>query len=334
MPTAYLKSLGHLVSRLLRFIPRRFVPHFLQAGHRRRRWALLALPAALATGLTLALVPAGSSFAATAAGAHRALAAAPAGPSAVLPVLTLKMNGKTIAVGGTLKSGAERIVSTVTDKGEASNGAEPTLVRLDPGASYAKFFAVLAKLDASPNADPNMLYGVAQIVYSTQANFGTSAGIVDLAPGSYAALDLGTNGKPPVSTFAVAKAAKPVALPKAGATISSIEFGFTGPTKIRDGEIVQWANAGYVVHMIIGIEASSLAGAKKIAADLKAGKDNAIQALGVGFFGWDGALSHGQAFETVVSQHPGYWVLACFMDTQDGREHTQLGMERVIQIVK
>jgi hypothetical protein len=27
-------------------------------------------------------------------------------------------------------------------------------------------------------------------------------------------------------------------------------------------------------------------------------------------------------------------VLACFMDTQDHREHTQLGMERVIRIVK
>ena len=29
----------------------------------------------------------------------------------------------------------------------------------------------------------------------------------------------------------------------------------------------------------------------------------------------------------------GYYVEACFMDTQDGREHTQLGMERLVQIV-
>jgi hypothetical protein len=27
-------------------------------------------------------------------------------------------------------------------------------------------------------------------------------------------------------------------------------------------------------------------------------------------------------------------VIACFMDTQDGREHTTLGMEKVIQILK
>jgi hypothetical protein len=36
----------------------------------------------------------------------------------------------------------------------------------------------------------------------------------------------------------------------------------------------------------------------------------------------------------VISQTPGYWVIACFMDTQDGREHTSLGMEKVIHILK
>jgi hypothetical protein len=35
-----------------------------------------------------------------------------------------------------------------------------------------------------------------------------------------------------------------------------------------------------------------------------------------------------------LTAQTGYWVLACFMDTQDGREHTQLGMDRVIRIVK
>jgi hypothetical protein len=298
-------------------------------GTRTRRWALLALPAAVATGI--ALVPAGASHAAT---AHTATAGTAAGPAAALPGLKLTMTGKTITVGGTLKSGAERIVSTVTDKAEAANGAQPTLVRLDPGVSYAQFFAVLAKLNSSPNPDPNNLYGVAQVVYATQANLGTSSGIVDLAPGSYVALDLGVMGKPPIATFAIARAAQPAALPKAGATISSIEFGFTGPAKIHDGEIVKWADAGFVFHMIVGIEAPSLAKAKQIAAALKAGRDNAAQSLAIGFFGWDGGLSHGQAFETVIGQHPGYWVITCFMDTQDGREHTTLGMERVIQIVK
>jgi hypothetical protein len=43
-------------------------------------------------------------------------------------------------------------------------------------------------------------------------------------------------------------------------------------------------------------------------------------------------LTHGAYQQQVVHVRPGYWVLACFMDTQDGREHTQLGMERVIHI--
>jgi hypothetical protein len=37
--------------------------------------------------------------------------------------------------------------------------------------------------------------------------------------------------------------------------------------------------------------------------------------------------------QLVIHNRPGFWVLACFMETQDHREHTQLGMERVIQIV-
>jgi hypothetical protein len=38
--------------------------------------------------------------------------------------------------------------------------------------------------------------------------------------------------------------------------------------------------------------------------------------------------------QQVLTAPPGIYVLACFMNTQDGREHTQLGMERTIRIVK
>ena len=295
------------------------------------RLAIAAVPVAAATGMALA--PFGASHAATIAAVRPAVPAAST-PAAALPTLTLTMTGKSIAVGGSLTSGGVRVVSTVTDKAEAADGAEPILLRLDPGVTYAQFFKVFAKLAGNPNSDPNNLYGWAQIVYDTQANLGKSSALVDLAPGSYVALDLGTNGTPPNATFTVAKAAHPAVLPKAGATITSIEFGFKGPAKLRDGEVVRWANAGFLVHMIVGAEAPNLATAKKIAADLKAGRDNAAQALATGFYGWDGGLSHGQSFESVISQKAGYWVIACFMDTQDGREHTRLGMERVIKIVK
>jgi hypothetical protein len=36
----------------------------------------------------------------------------------------------------------------------------------------------------------------------------------------------------------------------------------------------------------------------------------------------------------VLHAKPGYYVEACFMDTQDHREHTRLGMERPVRVAK
>jgi plastocyanin len=292
---------------------------------RPRRWVTVLAPLAAATALSA--IPLAASQAATPAVMTAAMAAAPARPAAGLPVMTVTMNGTSISVGGTLKSGAERVVFKVT--GEPAGG--PGFARLDPGATLSQLFAALP----AASQDPNNLYGIAQVVMSTQANKGTSSVYLNLTPGTYVAIDLASTAKtPPVTVFTVTRSYHPAAMPKAGATISTREFGFTGASTISDGETVQWANAGFLVHMIQGIEAPNLATANKIAADLKAGNDNAAQALATGEYGWDGALSHGQSFESVVSQTPGYWVIACFMDTQDGREHTTLGMEKVIHIVK
>jgi len=37
--------------------------------------------------------------------------------------------------------------------------------------------------------------------------------------------------------------------------------------------------------------------------------------------------------ETITAK-PGIYVQVCFVDTQDGRSHSQLGMERIIKITK
>ena len=44
--------------------------------------------------------------------------------------------------------------------------------------------------------------------------------------------------------------------------------------------------------------------------------------------------SPGALQQSKLHAKPGYYVEACFMDTQDGREHTQLGMERIVRVVK
>src|SRR5213080_3954968 len=112
---------------------------------------------AMRRSITTALVAAGLSLAipgGTALAAH----AAPAvhtGQSTALPVITVKMNGKKITVGGALLSGGVRVVSTVT--GEPAGG--PTFVRLNPGVTVAQFFK-------AAQGDPNNVALIASIVFS------------------------------------------------------------------------------------------------------------------------------------------------------------------------
>jgi hypothetical protein len=255
----------------------------------------------------------------------------PASPAAArtassLPRITITMTGKKITVGGSLTSGGAQIVSKVSNEAQGS----PVLVRLDPGVTVNQFFAALPKLAA----DPNNIAGIGSIVFSPQANKGTSSAQANLAAGQYVALDLAPSGQPPVTTFVITKSQSPARLPKPQATISSIEFAFRGPVRLHDGELVRFANHGFLVHMIVAARARSAAGAREIARLLKAGKNGLAQRLVTNSFAFDNILTHGAYQQLVIHNRPGHWVLACFMDTQDHREHTVLGMERVIQIVR
>jgi hypothetical protein len=76
--------------------------------------------------------------------------------------------------------------------------------------------------------------------------------------------------------------------------------------------------------------------ANAVMALLRAGKDNqALQLLGPNpqFVSLLGPASPGAMQQQVLHAVPGYYVEACFMDTQDGREHTKLGMLRLVRIV-
>jgi len=276
--------------------------------------------------ITTVLVVAGLSLAipgGTALAAHTAPAAR-TGASAALPVITVKMTGKTITVGGALQSGGVRVVSTVTGEPAGS----PTFVRLNPGVTVAQFFK-------AAQGDPNNVALIASIVFSPQADKGTSSAQVSLRPGNYVALDA-TSPPPatPFTTFKITKAASPAKLPAPQARMSSIEFGFRGPGTLHNGDLVRFGNDGFVVHMIVAARGASLAGAQKIAKLLREGKERQAQRLVTGFTTFFDILTHGAFQQQVIHVRPGFWVLACFMDTQDGREHTRLGMERVIHITR
>lgn len=244
-----------------------------------------------------------------------------------LPRMTIVMTGKTIAVGGTLESGAVEIVSTTTGERQGT----PVLVRLHPGVAPVQLLSFLG----SPAArDLNNAARYGTIVFGTEADRGTADAETVLRPGRYVALDINqSHGPPPHTAFTISQTAHPAALPKPQATIRATEFAFRGPATLHEGELVRFENDGFLVHMITGIAARNAASAREIVRLLRAGKDKQAQRLPVGGYEFENVVSTGGLVQLRLHVKPGTWILACFMDTQDGREHTRLGMLRVVRIV-
>ncbi len=248
-----------------------------------------------------------------------------ASAASTLPTLNVAVTGKTgIAVSGSTVSGAVSITSTFSGKGQGGYG----LVRLNQGVSFPEALGAVQ----SHHGDPNALTPFGSLVVSADAP-GTVQTV--LTPGNYVALNLTGNGPSAnVAQFTVTQSSTPAALPAAAATETSIEFGFKGTNVLHDGTMVRVVNDGYLVHMDTLIGARNKADAEKIIALLKAGKDNKAEKLATGSVDLMDPASPGAMQQEVLNAKPGYYVQACFMDTQDGREHTTLGMERLVRIVK
>ncbi len=255
-----------------------------------------------------------------------------AGSAGSLPTLNIALTGTTgVSVSGSEVSGAVNVASTFSGKapsGPNSNGPTWGLVRLNPGVSIAQAVAAVA----SHHGDPNALTGLASLVADNSAGVPTQT---VLTPGDWAAVNLTGNGNPGVATFTVTQSASPAALPNAAATQTAIEFNFRGPKVLHNGTLVRAQNGGYLVHMIIGFGVKNAATGRQVMALLRAGKDRKAERLAShNFLSLAGPISPGGMQQAVLHAKPGYYVEACFMDTQDGREHTAIGMERLIRVVK
>jgi len=258
------------------------------------------------------------------------LAAAASSAATGLPTLTLALNGKTVVVGGSTVSGAVNVQTTVT--GESSGG--PLLFRLANGVSPSVFPQAVKAVGAH-HGDLNYLDPYGSVVFDGVSPKGTSSVQTELSAGTYFAIDSSSShGVPPHALFTVTQSAHPASLPKPQATISTIEFGFTGPTTLHDGELVRFQNDGFLVHMDVWESAKNMKVAKQAVKLLLAGKDNKAGKLLGSQGGFAGPLSTGGMQQLVITEKPGIYVQDCFMNTQDGREHTQLGMERIIKIIK
>jgi hypothetical protein len=259
-----------------------------------------------------------------------ALALTNSAQGATLPTLNLSMTASSITVTGSPQAGAINVLTSATGVKEGS----AILFQLKPGVTPAQVYAFLATKGAG---DPNAASKFGTIVFDAEAVSGkTVEAQTILAPGEYLALAAPGEGKPKAhAAFTVAPSASPAVLPTPQATVRTIEFGFRGPSTLHDGEVVRFENEGYLVHMDVAFPVKSRAMAQKAVKLLLAGKEKQLEKLIAGPpVGFAGPLSPGAFQQETITATPGWYVQACFMDTQDGRNHTLLGMERIIKIAK
>lgn len=266
--------------------------------------------------------------AATAALLAATLVPATAGTTS-LPKLKVAMDGTSVTVTGAQVSGANKVVMTVTNERQG----DLVLFRLNPGVTAQQVYDFLATPAA---ADPNSASRFGSIVFALPAPNGRSHAQTTLRAANYIAFD--SSGRNPTqwphAEFTITQASSPAALPTPDSRVRAIDFGFRGARTLHRGDLIRFKNRGWVVHMIVAIKARNHSDARKMKHALRAGKDGLVQQLAVGFHSFMDPVSHGAVQQERLHAGRGYWVLACFMDSQDGREHTQLGMERVIHIVR
>jgi hypothetical protein len=277
-----------------------------------------AVPLALAASCAAAMI--GGLIAAGSAGA------------AGLPNVTISITPTSITVGGALQSGGVNVVTSGSGiKGEAG----VVLIRLNPGVTAAE---AVAQFEAQKKKDINNVANFGAIVLNSEVEPGRppSEAQINLAPGPYLALaTFGHEGAGKVRTsFTVAPSHSPASLPTPQAMERAIDFGFTGPRTLHVGELVGVENEGFVVHMNSALQVKSMSAAKRLVSLLLAGKERQANKLIVGGFPLSGPVSHGSYQQETITTKPGVYVQVCFMETQDKRDHTRLGMERIIRVVK
>jgi hypothetical protein len=257
------------------------------------------------------------------------LLAAGSAQASTLPTLSLAITKTSMTVTGAKQSGGVNVVSTATGTKEAG----VILFLLKPGATVAEVEAFLAK----KKADPNNASKFGAIVFDAEVTASKSSEAqTNLQPGQYVGLLSEGEGAPKLmASFTVAAAPSPAVLPAPQATVRSIEFGFRGPSTLRDGELVRFENEGFLVHMDFAVPVKSKSAAQMVVKALQTGKEKGLEKLIVGApVGFAGPLSHEAFQQETITAKPGWYVEVCFMETQDGRDHTRLGMERIIKIVK
>jgi hypothetical protein len=244
--------------------------------------------------------------------------------------MNITLTGTTgITVPSTVPSGAVNIIATHT--GKAAPGAFG-LVRLNqsvpPSQAIAAGFGAIAA--SHGNLDALTATGNALVVAANA----TGPVQTVLSPGHWLALNISGNGMPATMQFTVTQSSSPAALPRARSTESAIEFGFRGSRVLHNNTVVRARNKGYLVHMIDLVGLKSKAVWPTVRRLLRAGAPQRAfrPFLNGHFVSLLDPASPGALQQITLHTKRGWYAEVCFMDTQDGREHSQLGMERLVHV--
>jgi hypothetical protein len=245
-----------------------------------------------------------------------------------LPVIGISEVNKTLTVTGTPQSGATELDFTTDLKAKGlESGTTIGLIHLNPGVTPEQFAAGI-KPDGS-NIDQ---FGSLDTTEDLSKGQTVKIQTV-LKTGQYVVADLNSSPKSNLHTVIdVAQSPAPAALPAADATIRMKDYRFTGPRVLKRGELVRIENTGKEQHMAIAIKVKNSKAAKQIEALLRKGKDRQVE-KGLKVVGeLQDDVSPGAVNQGVLTLPRGTWVLACFMTTAKGVEHTRLGMERTLVV--
>ncbi len=276
--------------------------------------SLIATASALA--VTCALVLAGG--------------ASGAGGASALPKLNIALSGTNgVSVSGSEVSGAVNVVSTFSGQAPSgpNNGPAWGLIRLNPGVTVLQAAGAVQ----SHHGDLNALtpYGS---LFADDAAPGAAQTV--LTPGdSSPSTSAGTETLDSPRSPSPSPRRRPGCRTRRRPDVHRVRLPRARRAARRHDRAAQ--NGGFLVHMNIGIGVKNAATGRQVMALLRAGKDGKAQKLANRqFLALAGPLSPGGIQQAVLNAKPGYYVEACFMDTQDHREHTQLGMLRLIRVVK
>jgi hypothetical protein len=261
-----------------------------------------------------------------AAGAFAAAASA----ASTLPTVSVAVSPSSATIGGALQSGGVNVAMTDTGLKEGN----VIFVALKPGVTLAEAEAFARSKKPS---DPNNVSEIGSIAFDAEVAAGAPSEVqTELKPGLYLLLTGPGEGEPTLKAhFTVVAAKTPAALPAPGAVERAIEFNFRGPSVLHVGELVRFEDEGFVVHMQLAFPVRNLRSARKVVRFLREGKERPLRRLIVGPpVAFQGPVSHGAFQQETITARPGIYVEVCFMQTQDGRDHTRLGMERIIRIAR